>query len=124
MRQLFTLALLFLCAHPALAQEREVPVRFAPGANSARLVEGVARGETAAFVLHAAAGQKMRVSLTSVEQNAVFEVYAPSDEHLGASHNKNGAQVWYGVLPLSGPYRVIVGTTRGGAEITVDFSIR
>lgn len=124
MRYLITFFLLTLLLSPTLAQEREIPVRFAPGKSGARIVEGVARGETAAFVLSASAGQKMRVSLTSVEQNAVFEVFAPSDESLGSSYNKNGAQVWFGTLPLSGPYRVVVGTTRGGAEITIDVSIR
>lgn len=113
-----------LLAVSAPANDRTIPVRFAPGATGTQLVEGIARGETATFVLGARAGQKMWVSVTSVEDNAVFEVFAPNDESLGVSYSKRGAQVWYGQLPQSGDYKVVVGTTRGGAEITVDLSIR
>lgn len=123
MRTFLLAAFLFL-SPGVWAQDRVIPVRFAAGASGTELVEGIARGETATFVLGASAGQKMRVSLTSVESNAEFEVFAPSDESLGVSTEKNGAQVWYGVLPLSGSYQVVVGTTRGGAEITINFSIR
>ncbi len=122
--RLFSFLLTLALALPVLAKDRTIPVQFAPGATGTQLVEGVARGDTATFVLDAGAGQKMRVGLTSVESNAEFELLAPNGQSLGNSSLKNGQQVWYGVLPQSGRYKVVVGTTRGGAEVTVDFSIR
>lgn len=122
--RLFSFLLALALAVPVLARDRVIPVRFAPGSTGTQLVEGVARGDTATFVLEAGAGQKMRVGLTSVESNAEFELLAPNGQSLGNSSPKNGQQVWYGVLPQSGRYKVVVGTTRGGAEVTIDFSVR
>jgi hypothetical protein len=124
MRTVFYFLILLFLSTAVWAENRAIPVQFASGATGTELVEGIARGETATFVLGAAAGQKMRVSLTSVESNAEFEVFAPNGLSLGASTDKQGAQVWYGTLPQSGSYKVVVGTARGGAEITINFSIR
>lgn len=122
--RILTVLLLALLSLSALAENRVIPVHFAAGATGTEMVEGIARGETATFVLGAGAGQKMRVSLTSVESNAEFEVLGPGGSSLGVSSEKNGAQVWYGTLPRSGDYKIVVGTTRGGAEVTIDFSIK
>lgn len=103
--------------------DRLIDVKFAPGASSARLVEGVARGETATFVLGASKGQRMRIVCDSVEDNAEFTVVSPGGAEMGNSRAKNGTQVWYAELPHTGPYHVIVGTTRGGAEIDILFEI-
>lgn len=118
------LILLFLTTLSALAQnDRMVPVRFAPGASSATVVEGIPRGDTSTFVLEAAAGQRMRIVCDSVEDNAEFDVISPGGWELGHSRPKNGRQVWYAELPHNGAYHVIVGTTRGGAEATITFEI-
>ena len=118
------LLLLLLLSNPGLAQnDRMVPVRFAPGASGATLVEGIARGDTTTFVLEAAAGQRMRIVCDSVEDNAEFDVISPGGWELGHSRPKNGQQVWYSELPHNGAYHVIVGTTRGGAEATITFEI-
>ena len=118
------LLLLFLTTLSALAQnDRMVPVRFAPGASSATVVEGIPRGDTSTFVLEAAAGQRMRIVCDSVEDNAEFDVISPGGWELGHSRPKNGRQVWYAELPHNGAYHVIVGTTRGGAEATITFEI-
>lgn len=118
------LLLLFLTTLSALAQnDRLVPVRFAPGASSATVVEGIPRGDTSTFVLEAAAGQRMRIVCDSVEDNAEFDVISPGGWELGHSRPKNGRQVWYAELPHNGAYHVIVGTTRGGAEATITFEI-
>lgn len=124
MRTLKILVLVLFLASAALAENRLIPVTFSPGTSGATLVEGVARGETATFTLGAGAGQKMRVGLTSSEDNAVFDVLAPDGSQIGTSAEKDGEQVWYGTLPQNGTYKVVVGTTRGGAEITISFVIR
>ncbi len=75
------------------------------------------------YLLGAQAGQKMRISVESVESNAVFSVISPSGAHLGESHFKEGFQVWFGSLPQSGDYRIVVGSSRGGAEYTITMNI-
>jgi hypothetical protein len=116
--------LLLLLPFQALAENRVIPVKFAPGTSGATLVEGIARGENATFTLGAGAGQRMRVGMTSSEDNAVFDVYAPDGSALGSSSEKNGEQVWYGSLPQSGTYKVEVGLTRGSSEVTISFLIK
>jgi hypothetical protein len=124
MRALLILLLLASLTVAVWAENRTIPVRFSPGSSGATMVEGIARGETATFTLEAAAGQKMRVGMTSVEDNAEFEVIAPGGNSLGSSSDKNGEQVWYGALPGDGNYEIVVGTTRGGAEVTITFVIK
>lgn len=118
------LLLVLLSTWAVLAQnDRLVPVRFAAGASSATLVEGIPRGDTSTFVLEARAGQRMRIVCDSVEDNAEFDVISPGGWEMGHSRPQNGQQVWYSKLPHTGPYHVIVGTTRGGAEATITFEI-
>lgn len=121
--QIIPLLLLLSCSLAFAQAHRVIPVRFSQGASEVTLVEGVARGETATFVLDASKGQKMRVVCDSIEDNAEFDVVSAGGWELGHSRHKNGQQVWYGALPHSGPNHVIVGNTRGGSEITITFEI-
>lgn len=126
LRSLTTLCLMLLLGlslQVAAQSNRSQRVRFDPGTTGTHLSDGVARGETMTYVLGAGAGQKMRVSLDSVEQNAVFQVLAPNGRVLGESVEREGFQVWFGRLPSGGDYRIVVGTTRGGAEYTITFNI-
>ena len=50
-------------------------VKFTPGSDSALLAGSVVRGERDQYFLTAKAGQKMEVSITAVEKNAVFSIY-------------------------------------------------
>ena len=121
----FSTILIFICSSLAFAQvNRVLPVKFSRGASSSTITEGIARGETATFVLDASKGQKMRIVCDSVEDNAEFDVVSAGGWELGHSREKNGTQVWFGVLPHSGENHVVVGNTRGGSEITITFEIR
>ena len=119
MKKITWLLLLLTCAPVWAQRDRIIPVRFAPGTTGTHINEGVARGETATFVLEAAAGQKMRVVVNSVENNAVFDIVSPGGMEMGRSHLKDGDQVWFGKLPHTGPYKIIVGSERGGASFTI-----
>lgn len=114
---------LLLLAAPSLAEDRLLRVNFANGASSATRTEGIARGDTATFVLGAAQGQRMRIVCSSSENNVDFDVVSPGGAQLERSRAKGQKQVWYSVLPHTGDYHVIVGTTRGGSEITITFEI-
>src|SRR5215211_683163 len=62
----------------ALAQnEPALAIRFPAGRSSTTVEGAVIRGERDIYSLRARAGQTMSVSVTAVERNAVFNVYAP-----------------------------------------------
>lgn len=114
-----------------------VPIRFARGAASAEVAGGVPRGSQALYSINARAGQQMSLSLTSVEDNAVFQVYVPGakpalrdgtlvidGETLRGAGETDDASLWSGQLPRSGIYLIVVGATRGGTEFRLKVSIR
>lgn len=127
MKRILTFScILFLFTSLVFAQSnRTKRVQFARGADSASYQDGIARGETLTYVLGAGQGQNMVVSITSSEDNAVFEVFAPNGSRLGSgSMTAEMDMVWQGRLPTSGDYRVVVGSTRGGSSFSSYFQIR
>jgi len=86
-------------------------VRFEPGGTSAMMSNAVVRGERNRYTLEAAAGQTMIVSIASLEDNAVFDVYGPDGALLAAERTSESI-----VLPSDGSYVIIVGGTRGNAS--------
>ena len=73
--------LLFGLGQPALAEEgiRTQRVQFAKGANSA-VVEGTIKGsQTVDYVLHAAQGQYMNVSMATDNTASYFNILAPGE---------------------------------------------
>ena len=121
-------------AQAAVVQE----VLFAKGQNSTLIKQSVIRGESDQYFLIGKAGQKMEVSITALEQNAVFQIYQPGYkagkdqdgilEIKGATLKGAGegedAIAWKGVLPSSGKYLILVGGTRGNATYKLKISIR
>ena len=57
-------------------------VRFAPGKQSAIVKGAVLRGERDQYIVGAKARQTMMVTITSVEDNAVFEIAKPGGGEL------------------------------------------
>ena len=111
------------------------PIRFAPGTSQATVSGGVVRGERNVYKLVARAGQRLSLNITSLENNAVFTVYAPgaayetdSDGMVDVSGKAiaggdDGIATWAGKLPKTGRYLVIVGGTRGNADYKLTVSI-
>ena len=93
-------------------------IQFAPDAVSAVVEGGVVRGTRNIYLLRARRGQTMKLNITSVEQNAVFDIQAPNGRFL----QQEGTS-WRGVLPVTGDYSVIVGGTRGNATYKLDVTI-
>ncbi len=93
-------------------------VRFGKGRTSATYSNSVIRGDRDTYNLSAGAGQFMTVSITSVENNASFQIVAPNGEDL-VSDDTN----WTDELPRTGNYRIIVGSGRGNATYTITFKV-
>ncbi len=98
---------------------RSGPITFAPGRSSATVKSGVVRGDRNTYQLNARAGQTMTISITSLENNAVFDLIAPDGTVL-----KQETMDWSGGLPANGDYTVIVGGTRGNATFEMRVSIK
>ncbi|HEY0099275.1 MAG TPA: hypothetical protein VGB76_10030 [Pyrinomonadaceae bacterium] len=99
-------------------------VRFARGRTTATLKNSVVRGTVDRYTLGARAGQKMSVSITSVERNAVFTIYTPGGGTLEGAGEGQDASNWSGELPASGDYVIEVGGTRGNATYTLKVTVR
>jgi len=94
-------------------------VKFKKGGTSATYKNAVIRGERNKYLLGASAGQVMSVSISSLENNAVFDIQSPSGKAVVSE-----VRDWSGQLSEKGRYRIIVGGTRGNATYTVRFAVR
>lgn len=124
-------------SEPARSAQAAEPVRFAHGASSAEVSGAVIRGERALYSVEARAGQRMSLRIAALENNAVFQVYAPGAEPRtgdfalevagntlpGAGEGEDTTR-WTGVLPQSGTYLLVVGPTRGNATYRLNVEIR
>ena len=118
---LATLLLLTTLTAPAQG-DRTRRVRFARGRTTTVIKDAVVRGTRDRYILGARAGQTLIVHITSLESNAVFDIYAR-----GGKQVLDGAQEttdWTGELPHSGDYVIEVGGTRGNATYTLEVTIR
>jgi hypothetical protein len=119
-RALLLTILLLLTTTIAPAQsDRTRRVRFARGRTTAVIKDAVVRGTRDRYVLGARAGQTLTVHITSLEDNAVFDVIAPGRKTIGEESTD-----WTSELPRSGDYIIAVGGTRGNATYTLEVTIR
>ena len=137
----FLLAFVLLPLNLAIAAE-PVPtpkkIFFATG--STRGMAGrphVLRGERDLYSVNASAGQFMTVTLTTPDDNAVFQIYEPGTTlgrdadgvlefhgtSLHVAGDGNDATRWSGRLPRTGTYLIAVGSTRGNARYSMDIRI-
>ncbi|MDY7016457.1 MAG: hypothetical protein SVX43_23240 [Cyanobacteriota bacterium] len=95
-------------------------LQFAPGTTSTVVEHSVVRGMRDTYILRARAGQVMTVDLTSLEDNAVFELVAPNGEVILTE-----SYGWKGFLPGedAGDYKIIIGGMRGNATYTLNIEI-
>jgi hypothetical protein len=113
-------------------------VRFDRGASSKDISGAVIRGERSFYSIGARVGQRLSVSISAVENNAVFQIYPPGarvergeygvkivgpDALLGAGEGED-AETWSGVLRATGAYLVVVGPKRGNATYKLRVAIR
>ncbi len=113
-------------------------VRFERGASSKVISGAVIRGERSLYSIDARAGQRLTLSISALEDNAVFQIYPPGAQPKhgeygveisgakalrGAAEGED-AQRWSGKLEQSGTYLVVVGSSRGNATYTLRVTIR
>lgn len=94
-------------------------VEFAPGKTSTVLENAVVRGERDVYLLNAQGGQMMKLSISSPEDNAVFDLVSPSGMILAVESMNEQVP-----LPETGDYQVIVGGTRGNAGYSLQVEIQ
>jgi len=111
-------------------------IHFAKGRAAATVAGAVIRGERDLYRLSAKKGQSLEVSISAVEDNAVFAIYKPgatvevkdgftdvSGAALAKASETDDAKSWKGHLPASGKYLIVVGGTRGNAEYQLKVTI-
>jgi hypothetical protein len=138
----WVLAILALLSAVAAARAAEPipspkPIFFATGSSSGTVGGRVVRGAPALYSVKATAGQTLTVTLTTPDDNAVFQLYEPgttvgrdSDGLLefhgnslhGAADGEDTTR-WSGRLPKSGTYLIVVGGTRGNARYSMDVKV-
>lgn len=117
-------------------------IHFAPGATSGRVNGLLVRGGVACYAIYARAGQTLSASVTSPDQNVVFQIYAPGaraapEKHpdmddgyaitgktLPGAGETDDAQNVRTKLPSTGSYLIDLGLLRGGGgAFTFDVSV-
>ena len=85
----------------------------------------VVRGERARHLVNAKAGQTLDVSISSNENNAVFQIYLPGEKAtLPGAGETDDATKWSGKVPADGEYVIVVGPTRGSATYKLSYSVK
>ncbi|MEC4892469.1 MAG: hypothetical protein SAL07_01295 [Oscillatoria sp. PMC 1051.18] len=93
-------------------------IQFAAGESSAVVSNSVILGERDVYLVEANSGQTMELTISSLEDNAVFDLISPGGETLEAGAKNSSL-----VLPATGDYTVIVGGTRGNATYDLQVEI-
>jgi len=104
------------------ARDRTRRIRFESGRTTKVIKDAVVRGDSDRYILHARAGQTLIVHITSVESNAVFDIYRPGGKR--TLENAQESTDWTGSLPRTGDYVIEVGGTRGNATYTLEVTVR
>jgi hypothetical protein len=103
-------------------QPEPVRIQFAPGTTSA-IRQGVLDGTTQArYVLWAAAGQTMRVDVTSPNNGVLFHVQGVSDGQV-YKHLLDGEFRWEGDLSLSQDYLITLDGVGRGTNYRLQVSV-
>ena len=122
-RVLLAAALLLTATVMAEAgRDRTRRIRFESGRTTKVIKDAVVRGDRDRYLLRARAGQTLIVHITSVENNAVFDIYRPGGRR--TLENAQESTDWTGALPRSGDYIIEVGGTRGNASYTLEVTVR
>ena len=121
-RALLVAALLLVTVVATSAHvDRTRRIRFDRGRTTKVIRDSVVRGTRDRYLLRASRGQTMIVHITSLEENAVFDVYPTGGQPLDGAQETTD---WTGELPRSGDYVIEVGGTRGNASYTLEVTIR
>jgi hypothetical protein len=114
---LATLLIAALASAPVQARDiRTEQVRFKPGANSAVVESAITGYETVDYVLRASQGQYMNVRMATDNGANYFNILAPGETDAAMFNGSVNDNLFEGVLPESGPYKVRVYMMRSAAR--------
>ena len=99
-------------------------LKFAKGRSATTVSGAVIRGDQDTYIIGARKGQTMRVKITSLEKNAVFDVKDADGNYLQDAGESDDATNWTGDLPSTGDYEITVSGTRGNATYKLTVSIK
>lgn len=118
------IALVTLISVSSVSQVNNKRIKFRKGESSATIESGIARGESDSYLVGASRDQYMVVTIISVEDNAVFQIVdRKTGDYLPGTEEGVDARRFEGYLPSTGDYKIIIGSTRGGADYTLKVSI-
>jgi hypothetical protein len=109
------------------AEEFKKPLHFAQGKNSAIVSGDVVRGDRDVYLIRVHSGQLMSIGLSSLEDNAAFDLLEPRAR--GSRKEKDitgGSDItkWKGTLSKTGEYKIIVGGTRGNTSYKLQVTVQ
>jgi hypothetical protein len=116
--------LMFGTASATFAEGVRKRVKFPRGRTSTVINNAVLREEVDQYILNARAGQRMKVDISSIEDNASFEIVRPDKTRLSGADWADDAKHWNGELPETGDYVIEVAPTRGNATYRLKVEIR
>lgn len=119
---LIVMALLLTAGTATAQSDRTRHIRFERGRTTTVIKDAVVRGTLDRYILRARAGQTLTVHITSLEDNASFEIY-----RVGNKRSLTGPEEttdWSGKLPRNGDYVIEVGSSRGNASYTLEVTVR
>ncbi len=109
---------IWLYAPVSHAADRNFDLAFASGKSYAVVSNAVVRGDRDYYSFGARAGQTITIAITSLEDNAVVQLWFKMDGQWIQADTPPDSRILYGELPESsgGQYRIEVGGTRGNAS--------
>lgn len=127
-----TAFLAFILGSVSVADGNTTPIKFARGKSSKTIESAVVRGDRDFYTFEAKAKQSVAIKITSLENNAVFDLYAPGAKikKVDGSFEVEGKAMTEeqtnrkGVLPATGMYLIVVGGTRGNATYKLTVTIK
>jgi hypothetical protein len=91
-------------------------VQFAKGENSATIKGTLKGSQTVDYVLHAAQGQAMNVSMATDNTANYFNILAPGETEVAFFNGSVSENRYEGTLPATGDYRIRVYLMRSAAR--------
>ncbi len=109
------------------AEEFKKPLHFAQGKKSAIVSGDVVRGDRDVYLIRVHSGQFMSIDLSSLEDNAAFDLFEPGAR--GSRKEKDitgGSDItkWKGTLSKTGEYKIVVGGTRGNTSYKLQVAVQ
>ena len=119
-----TLSCLAMTLH---AEEFKKPLHFAQGKNSAIVSGDVVRGDWDVYLIRVHSGQVMSIEVSSLEDNAVFDVLEPKARGSRKEIDITGGSditKWKRALSKTGEYKIVVGGTRGNTSYKLQVTVQ